>query len=158
MAAPTSPRVPRHDGWTPRIRAAFLEALATTGMVRPALASVGRSASAAYALRRRNPEFRAAWDAALVDAVVPVETMLVERALSGEWVRTLGSDGREIGSEHRFDSRFALRLLTRLDRNAERASSGILSPAIKSRQKQHNPQRSAQSVHKAESHPTAGRP
>ena len=25
------PLKPRHDGWTPRVRAAFLEALATTG-------------------------------------------------------------------------------------------------------------------------------
>lgn len=147
----TLPRVPRHDGWTPFVRSAFLEQLATTGMVRQSLTAVGRSASAAYALRRRDAGFRAAWDAALADAAAPVETMLVERALSGEWVRTLGPDGREIGRQHRFDSRFALRLLTRLDRKAE-------AETLKSLTLKHNPAQSGQSVHKADSRFPALRP
>lgn len=150
MPAPL-PRVPRHDGWTPFVRSAFLEQLATTGLVRQSLAMVGRSASAAYALRRRDAGFRAAWDAALADAAAPVETMLVERALSGEWVRTLGPDGREIGRQHRFDSRFALRLLTRLDRKAE-------AETLKSPKFQHNSGKSAQSAHKADSYVAALRP
>jgi hypothetical protein len=145
MAPSTTTRVPRHDGWTPRVRSAFLEQLATTGMVRQALAAVGRSASAAYALRRRDSAFQDAWDAALADASGPVETMLVERALTGEWTRIVDAKGREVGSTHRFDSRFALRLLTRLDRKAE--ESGWLKP----RTFQHNPRQSAQSAHKAES-------
>jgi hypothetical protein len=145
MAASTHPRIARHDGWTPRVRAAFLEQLATTGMVQAALAAVGRGASAAYALRRRDLAFRAAWDSALAEASGPVQTMLLERALSGEWVRTVDARGREVGSTHRFDSRFALRLLTRLDRKAE--ESGWLKP----RTFQHKPGESAQSAHKAES-------
>lgn len=144
MSALSQPRVPRHDGWTPRVRTAFLEQLATTGMVRSALAAVNRSASAAYALRRRDAEFRAAWDAALADAVVPVETMLVERALAGERVRTLDSDGREIAAEQRFDSRFALRLLSRLDRKADALAARNVP------QMQHNPPQSAQSAHKGD--------
>lgn len=100
-------RTQRHDGWTPAVRAAFLDALATTGLVRPALASVGRGVSAAYALRRRDEAFRKAWDAALADAVVPVATALMEHALA----------------THALDTHFALRLLTRLDRHAEGRSA-----------------------------------
>ena len=113
-------RTQRHDGWTPAIRTAFLDALAATGMVRPALAAVGKGASAAYALRRRDPEFRDAWDAALADAVVPVATALMDHALATRAI----------------DTRFALRLLTRLDRKAERHAASA---------------RSAQSAHKADS-------
>lgn len=138
-------RVPRHDGWTPKVRTAFLEALATTGMVRAALASVDRSASAAYALRRRDPAFRAAWNAALAQAVAPVETMLVERALAGESVRILDPGGSLMRTEHRFDSRFALRLLTRLDRKA--AAYTLNSPTHHEKSAQ-----SAQSAHKTDPH------
>jgi len=148
MAASTHPRVARHDGWTPRVRAAFLEELATTGMVRAALACVKRGPSAAYALRRRDPDFRAAWDAALADAVVPVETMLVERALAGERVRTLDADGRTVREQHRYDGRFALRLLARLDRKADERAAALPS-GTKSLTSLPNPLGSAQSAQQA---------
>jgi hypothetical protein len=134
------------------VRAAFLEALATTGMVGPALRAAGRGHSAAYALRRRDPAFSAAWDKALAEAVVPVETMLVERALTGERVRLVDDAGRTIAEQHRFDSRFALRLLTRLDRKAE-GRADTLPPPRKSPQKNGNPLRSGQSGIKADLRP-----
>jgi hypothetical protein len=130
------------------VRAAFLEELATTGMVRAALACVKCGPSAAYALRRRDPEFRAAWDAALADAVVPVESMLVERALAGERVRTLDADGRTIYEQHRYDGRFALRLLTRLDRKADKRARATPTGA-KSLINLPNPLGSAQSAQQA---------
>lgn len=114
----TCPPTRRHDGWTPAVRAAFLEALATFGTVRAALLAVRRGRSGAYALRSRDPEFSAAWDRALVDALGPLETMLLERAISGEHVRTVNLAGRTVCEDHRFSDRLALRLLSRLDRRA----------------------------------------
>jgi hypothetical protein len=55
----------RHDGWTPARRAMFLECLAATANVQHACAVVGLSRQAAYRLRRRDPEFAAAWRDAL---------------------------------------------------------------------------------------------
>ncbi len=61
-------RACRHDGWTEARRARFLEALAATANVRLACAAVGLSRQAAYTLQRRDPEFAAAWRAALCKA------------------------------------------------------------------------------------------
>lgn len=46
-------------------RRAFLDALATTGIVTKAFAASGLDSATAYALRRTDPEFAAAWTAAL---------------------------------------------------------------------------------------------
>jgi hypothetical protein len=47
------------------VRASFLESLGVTGEVRTAAAISGLSRSAAYARRRADPAFAAAWDAAI---------------------------------------------------------------------------------------------
>ena len=92
----------RRDGWTPERRKQFLEAIAAGNDVRRACALVGLSRRAAYKLRRREPAFAQAWDAALRSARAAAEeaflAMLPERLrrtmseLSGEC--ELRGDGR----------------------------------------------------------------
>ena len=55
----------RSDGWTPVRRTAFLGALRKTGKVGDACVWAGMSSAGAYALAKRDPDFAAAWDAAL---------------------------------------------------------------------------------------------
>jgi hypothetical protein len=58
----------RHDGWTGEKIAVFCEALAETAVVAEACDAARMGISGAYAARRRNPIFAAAWDAALTIA------------------------------------------------------------------------------------------
>lgn len=84
----------RHDGWTPERRERFLELLAAGTNVRWACRGVGLSQTAAYNLRRRDPEFARDWQTALRTARLCTEdtfiAMLPERLrrkmtqLSGE--------------------------------------------------------------------------
>jgi hypothetical protein len=55
----------RLNGWTGEKMAIFCEALAETAVVAEACDQAGMGISGAYAARRRNPVFAAAWDAAL---------------------------------------------------------------------------------------------
>ena len=55
----------RIDGWTLARRTEFLGALRVGGKVGDACAWVGMSSAGAYALAKREPQFAAAWDAAL---------------------------------------------------------------------------------------------
>jgi hypothetical protein len=109
---------PPHNGWTVPRRLAFLEHLAQRGHVRAACAAVGLSAEAAYKLRRREPLFAAAWDAALVLARRVAEQVLATRAIDGieepVWFR-----GELVGLRVRHDTRLLLAHLARLDRHAE---------------------------------------
>src|SRR5688500_16619134 len=65
---PLTSRPIRRDGWTRERRQQFLAALAAGLDVRRACAGVGLSRQAAYALRRREPEFARAWDGAMRSA------------------------------------------------------------------------------------------
>jgi hypothetical protein len=53
----------RHDGWTGEKMAIFCETLAETAVVAEACDATNMSVAGAYAARRRNPVFAAAWDA-----------------------------------------------------------------------------------------------
>lgn len=68
LANATPLRACRHDGWTEARRTRFLEVLVATANVRLACGAVGLSRQAAYNLQRRDPEFAAAWRAALRQA------------------------------------------------------------------------------------------
>jgi len=82
--APAKPRY-RHDGWTPERRELFLGLLARGHDERRACAEVRLSRQAAYKLRRREPGFAQAWDAALRSTRQAAEdaflAMLPERLL-----------------------------------------------------------------------------
>ncbi|WP_300975414.1 hypothetical protein [Sphingomonas sp. LHG3406-1] len=106
---------PRHDGWTPDVRAAFLEALRDTGKIVAALAAVRRARSGAYALRNRDPAFRAEWDQALLDARPLIDDLLLSRALSGTRTVIVDAEGRVLRTFCETDTRLMQRMLSRLE-------------------------------------------
>jgi hypothetical protein len=59
----------------------FLEALAESCHVRASAAVAGFAPSAAYKLRRRDPSFAEAWQAALESGYARLEMALIERAI-----------------------------------------------------------------------------
>jgi hypothetical protein len=115
--ATTLPTI-RHDGWTGEKMAAFCEALAETAVVAEACEAAGMSVSGAYAARRRNPVFAAAWDAALTIARERLADTLLARSMEGN-VELIWRDGEVVGERHLLDNRLGLAILRRLDRIAE---------------------------------------
>ncbi|MDO6416607.1 hypothetical protein Q4F19_19645 [Sphingomonas sp. BIUV-7] len=120
-APPSSPRasafapVPtraRHDGWTPHRQTAFIDALAQSGCIHEACASVGVSRQSAYARRARidAQAFRIAWDAALDYAIRRLSDECLSRALNGTPVPHYFG-GAVVGEHRRYDTRLALFLL-----------------------------------------------
>ncbi|MBA3729913.1 MAG: hypothetical protein H0W92_03775, partial [Sphingomonas sp.] len=110
----------RHDGWTPALRAAFLDMLAKSGVVTDACREVQRSSQAAYALRNRNPLFAAGWDAALSMARARLADELFHRAVHGT-VDQVWKDGEVVAERHRHDNRLSIAVLNRLDSRCDRA-------------------------------------
>jgi hypothetical protein len=108
----------RHDGWTDDRRRLFLDHLAHRGQVRAACSLADMSVASAYKLRRREADFAAAWDAALVLSRPTYEEALAVRALDGleeqVWYR-----GELVGVRYKQDSRLLLAHLARLDRHVE---------------------------------------
>ena len=119
----------RHDGWTGEKIATFCEALAETAVVTEACDAAGMGISGAYAARRRNPIFAAAWDAALGIARERLADTLLARSMEGN-VEQLYRDGELIGERHFLDNRLGLQILRRLDRLSDREFPGAgRSPA-----------------------------
>jgi hypothetical protein len=108
----------RHDGWTGEKIATFCETLAETAVVAEACEAARMGISGAYAARRRNPVFAAAWDAALSIARERLADTLLARSMEGN-VEQLYRDGVMIGERHLLDNRLGLAILRRLDRLAE---------------------------------------
>lgn len=97
---PVPRAAPRSNGWKPHVQRAFIEALAQSGSVKAAAASVGRSTHGAYLLRR-HPEaasFAAAWDAAIDCALAQLEDATLTRALHGT-ERKLVSAGKLVAND-----------------------------------------------------------
>ena len=70
-------------GWTAERRQQFLVLLAQAGNVSAAARAVGYAHPAeAYKLRHSDPEFAAAWDRAMAEAVARIESTLVARAVA----------------------------------------------------------------------------
>jgi hypothetical protein len=111
-------RVTRHDGWSGEKMAAFCEALAETAVVAEACDAARMGISGAYAARRRNPFFAAAWDAALTIARERLADTLLARSMEGN-VEQIYKDGELVGERHVLDNRLGLAILRRLDRLAE---------------------------------------
>lgn len=103
---------PRHDGWTHARQLLFLRALADSGCVTHAAAHVGRSATSAYALRRRRgaESFRQAWDIALDFAVQRLSDATLSRAIHGV-PQPIFYQGQQIGERRVFNDRLAMFLL-----------------------------------------------
>ena len=96
-------------------QAAFLAALAATGIVRSASASAGVSHQTAYRERLASPGFRRAWDAALLAARAQAEEVLARRAFEG-WEEDVVYHGEVVCTRRRFSDRLLLAHLARLDR------------------------------------------
>ncbi|MES2002510.1 MAG: hypothetical protein V4444_09405 [Pseudomonadota bacterium] len=112
--------------------AIFCEALADTAVVAEACDQAGMGPSGAYALRRRNSFFAAAWDAALTIARERLADTLLARSIEGN-VEQIWRDGALVGERHVIDNRLGLAILRRLDRLAETglsvSSRGDRAPA-----------------------------
>jgi hypothetical protein len=118
MTQQTSIITARPDGWTLARQVRFLNHLADCGTVRTAAARVGMSREAAYQLKRREPLFARAWDAALVQAREASAEVLACRALDGVEV-DVWYKGERVGTHRKYDSRLLLAHLARLDKQAE---------------------------------------
>jgi hypothetical protein len=112
----------RHDGWSGECMAIFCETLAETAVVAEACEAANKHISGAYALRRRNPYFAAAWDAALTIARERLADTLLARSMEGN-IEQIWKDGEIVGERHLLDNRLGLAILRRLDRLAETGMS-----------------------------------
>jgi hypothetical protein len=108
----------RHDGWTGEKMAAFCESLAESAVVAEACETAHMGISGAYAARRRNPVFAAAWDAALSIARERLADTLLARSMEGN-IEQIYKDGELVGERHVLDNRLGLAILRRLDRLPE---------------------------------------
>jgi hypothetical protein len=106
---------PRVDGWTPERQAAFLMALAQTGLVSCACEMAEMSASSAYALRRepRGAAFHLGWQAAHLIARDRLEDVLLEAAISGVESVTARLDG--VTHRRVLNGGLSMAMLNRLD-------------------------------------------
>lgn len=80
-----TPQRRRRDpkAWTDEDKARFIEALEETCNISEAARQAGHHRSSAYDQRDRDPEFRAAWEKALLRGYETLETKLLERAIHG---------------------------------------------------------------------------
>jgi hypothetical protein len=120
---PASLPIIRHDGWTGEKMAIFCETLAETAVVAEACEAARMGISGAYAARRRNPVFAAAWDAALGIARERLADTLLARSIEGN-IEQIYRDGELVGERHFLDNRLGLAILRRLDRLADREFPG----------------------------------
>lgn len=81
--------------WTRDKEQAFVSVLGDTCNVTRACAEAGVSASAAYARRKKNAAFRAAWLEAIAVAYQRLELVLLERAFNGTEKLVRRRDGSE---------------------------------------------------------------
>lgn len=122
----------RHDGWTPERQRAFIAALADTGSVSRAAATVNMSPEGAYYLRRQRgaESFRRAWEAALDFGVQRLKDLAFERAIEGELVPVM-SFGKLVGYRRKTNDRllmFCLRMNARAP-DGRRYSQTYFDPA-----------------------------
>jgi len=96
--------------WTKRRRTAFLARLRESANVSAAARAAGLSRSSAYALRSRDPEFRAAWDEALEEALDDLEAELRRRAIEGV-DKPVFYGGKECGSVKSYSDTLGMFLL-----------------------------------------------
>jgi hypothetical protein len=109
-------------GWTPALKAKFLDHLATKGNVRASCARVGLSAESAYRLRRRDADFARGWAAALALARDASVEVLADRAIDGIEERIFYR-GALIDIRRRYDTRLLLAHIARLDKLVDEAAA-----------------------------------
>jgi hypothetical protein len=102
----------RWDGWTPDKQHDFIRALAESGCVTEAAATVGMTPKSAYRLRARPDAsaFRQSWDIALDYAVRNLSDTAFSRALNGV-ATPVFYQGEQVGERRRYDERLTMFLL-----------------------------------------------
>ena len=95
----------------------FLENLSLSGSARSAASAAGVSHQTAYRMRRSTPEFRTAWDGAMLAARVHAEDVLACRAIDGVEEKVF-YHGEQVDTRVRYSDRLLLAHLGRLDRLA----------------------------------------
>lgn len=106
--APAKTRAPL---WNEERRQTFLDTLAECSNVAASERAAGMMPGSAYRERRRNPDFRSAWDEALCEGYTRLELVLLERALGGVVARTTKNDkGEEV--KEQFSDRLGMALLS----------------------------------------------
>lgn len=86
-------RKPRPKSWTVARKAKFIEHLTVSCNVAASCRKVGMREPGAYRHRALDASFRAAWTAAVAEAVERMQMMLMERALHGKIVERRYKDG-----------------------------------------------------------------
>ncbi len=112
QAARRGGNLTRHDRWTIERRTLFLESLAKHGVVAKAGRAAGKTPSACYKLRGREPAFAALWEEALEQHRDTLRAVAVERAVNGV-ERQVYYCGRLVGTQTEFSERLLLYLLQR---------------------------------------------
>jgi hypothetical protein len=109
---------PREDGWTFERQAAFLMALAETGLVSAACKVAEMSPASAYALRReaRGVAFHLGWQAANLLARDRLEDVLLEAAINGVECVTTRAEG--VTRRRTLNGNMSMAVLNRLDARA----------------------------------------
>lgn len=102
----------RRDGWTQQRRRAFARALADTGSYGQAAKRVGISMTSVRRLRRREPDFQAMCDKALIEGGTTVEEAAYIRAVEG-WEEPIVSGGKVIGYRRRYSDPLTRALMER---------------------------------------------
>lgn len=121
-ALPPDSAHPPQTGFSRDKQVAFISALASSGAARRAVRAAGISHQTAYRMRRANPAFRLAWDAAMLAARAVAEDVLAVRAIEGVEEKVF-YHGEEVATRRRFDSRLLLAHLARLDRLTANAAA-----------------------------------
>lgn len=94
-----------------KTRAAFLEHLRHNANVRAACREIGHPRWTMYQLRHRDPEFAAAWDEAIEDAIDGLEEEAWRRATEG-YLEPVFQGGEKVGDRRKFSDRMLELLLT----------------------------------------------
>jgi hypothetical protein len=115
----------RHDGWTLARQVAFLRALRETGCVQSACRHVGLTSTSAYRVKKRIPDFGAAWDAALAYRMPALERAAYARAVEG-WLEPIVYKGEVVGHRRRYSDAMLRLLLLRED---ARSAPGAVAAA-----------------------------
>ena len=118
--APRAAAVPTDVRWTAKARETFLAALARTANVAGSAREAGVPDRSAHTLRKTDPAFAAAWDAAIEEGYERLELLLLRRATFGDQA---GDDPAPATS-----SSFALALLKHRQTRARRGEPDLPRP------------------------------
>ncbi|MBV9843410.1 MAG: hypothetical protein JOY99_18050 [Sphingomonadaceae bacterium] len=96
--------------WSAERVQTFFDTLAETCNVKEAERAACMGERAAYSRRKRDPEFRAAWEQAIREGYEKLQLIAMERAMNGER-KAVRKDGKIVGYDRHYSDRLILTLL-----------------------------------------------